>query len=149
MLRTNSKAAKINLMNYIREDFDYIAEYAEYYGIEPHEIEADNDLCLYIWQIFKTEKGGEIEQQRARGRFVDLYEFFKDWAQGLALGGMFCYYYNISAIDTLGAILEETDDEKAKYTEAEAEERLTKLLFRTIQERAANSFMKFDGVRRA
>jgi hypothetical protein len=44
------------------------------------------------------------------------------------------YYYNRSAITDLGDILEETEDERNRYTESQAEKLLTKLIYRTIQE---------------
>ena len=77
-----------------------------------------------------------------RGLFSRIFgrllrrEIFKDWAQGLALGGLFCYYYNRSAKDDLGAILEESEAEKAKYTEQEAEEMLTRLIYRELEKAA-------------
>lgn len=43
-----------------------------------------------------------------------------------------CYYYNRSAVDDLGAILEETDSEKARYSEQQAETRLTYLIYREL-----------------
>lgn len=49
------------------------------------------------------------------------YVAFADWCAGLAGVLDTRYYYNRSAVDNLGAILEETDEEKAKYTEDQAE----------------------------
>lgn len=43
-----------------------------------------------------------------------------------------CYYYNRSAVDDLGAILEETAEEKARYSEAQAETLLTSLIYREL-----------------
>lgn len=130
MLRTNSKAARTNVMAYIREDWDYIAERAEYQNIPLHQIEDDNNYCRFIWDIFKEEKGHEIER-------AGFFKAFEDWAQGLSLGGMFLYYYNISAVDTLGDILEETKEERSRYTETQAEQLLTKLIYREIRDRAS------------
>ena len=67
-----------------------------------------------------------------------VYDVFKNWAQGLALGQLFCYYYNRSAVDDLAEILEENETEKLKYSEKEAEEMLTNLIFREIVKQKTN-----------
>ena len=131
MLRTNSKAAKANIMAYIREDWDYIAERAEYQNIPLETIENDTALCGFIWDIFKDEKGYEINR-------AGYFKAFEDWAQGLALGGMFDYYLH-SAVNTLGDILEETEEERSRYTEEQAERVLTNLLYREISNRASRA----------
>ena len=127
MLRTNSKKAAENIRKYIMEDFEYLQERAEYRGMELDENNVDQVLAL-AWSIFKEEKSGEIN----RYRFINEYQVFKDWASGLALGNLFCYYYNRSAVEDLGNILEESAAEKAKYKEEDAEELLTRLIYREM-----------------
>ena len=127
MLRTNSKKAAENIRKYIMEDFEYLQERAEYRGMELDKNNADQVLAL-AWSIFKEEKSGEIN----RYRFINEYQVFKDWAAGLALGNLFCYYYNRSAVEDLGNILEESAAEKAKYKEEDAEELLTRLIYREM-----------------
>ena len=127
MLRTNSKKAAENIRNYIMEDLEYLQERAEYRGMELDENNVDQVLAL-AWSIFKEEKSGEIN----RYRFINEYQVFKDWASGLALGNLFCYYYNRSAVEDLGNILEESAAEKAKYKEEDAEELLTRLIYREM-----------------
>lgn len=122
MLRTNSKAAKANIIEYIKQDQDYIEES---YNYTP---ENDNELLASIYGIFLSEKTYQLQ----RNNYINQFEIFKSWAQGLALGGLFCYYYNRSAVDDLGNILEETEEERNKYSEAQAEEMLTKLIYREI-----------------
>lgn len=122
MLRTNSKAAKANIIEYIKQDQDYIEES---YNYTPGN---DNELLASVYGIFLSEKTYELQ----RNNYINQFEIFKSWAQGLALGGLFCYYYNRSAVDDLGNILEETEEERNKYSEAQAEEMLTKLIYREI-----------------
>lgn len=57
---------------------------------------------------------------------------FNDWAAGLQGVLDTCYFYNRSAVDDLAAILEETDEEKARYTEEQAEKTLTNLIYREL-----------------
>lgn len=126
MLRTNSKKACENIRKYILEDSDYIKEYAAYYN---KELKTDLDILSYAWEIFNNEKKYEIERNYHNPNFG----IFKDWASGLALGNLFCYYYNRSAVEDLGNILEETEDERKKYTEQQAEEMLTRLIYRELE----------------
>lgn len=127
MLRTNSKKAAENIRKYIMEDLEYLQERADYRNMKLDENNVDQVLAL-AWSIFKEEKSGEIN----RYRFINEYQVFKDWASGLALGNLFCYYYNRSAVDDLGNILEESTAEKAKYKEEDAEELLTRLIYREM-----------------
>ena len=127
MLRTNSKKAAENIRNYIMEDFEYLQERADYRNMKLDKNNVDQVLA-FAWSIFKEEKSGEIN----RYRFINEYQVFKDWASGLALGNLFCYYYNRSAVEDLGNILEESSAEKAKYKEEDAEELLTRLIYREM-----------------
>lgn len=134
MLRTNSKQARANLMQYIRSDLAYLEERQAYQVNEERkpprwDLENDNHICAFIWEIFKQEKRHEIEQS-------GLFPAFKDWASGLALGQLFRYWYE-PARPILGAILEETEAEQERFSESEAEEMLTRLLYREILDRAS------------
>ena len=57
---------------------------------------------------------------------------FESWAAGLPSILDTCYYYNRSAVDDLGAILEETEAEKEKFTESDAESLLSRLIYREL-----------------
>lgn len=63
---------------------------------------------------------------------------FEDWAAGLPGLLDTCYYYNRSAVDDLAAILQETDSEKAKYSESQAESVLSRLIFRELRKAAGH-----------
>ena len=43
------------------------------------------------------------------------------------------YYYNVSAVDLLAEWLEETEEEKKRFTEEQAEEKITYLLYCELQ----------------
>lgn len=120
MLKTNSKQARLNIQAYIKNNFDGCS-----YGVETPD--TFKELSKIILDTFNSEKpacGGYsrmTEQQR-----------FEEWAAGLPSILDTCYYYNRSAVDDLGAILEETDSEKARYSEQQAETRLTYLIYREL-----------------
>ena len=125
-LRTNSKKAKENIHNYIRNTFDYIVDS---YGVDSCDLGDFHALCAQIWKIFESEKFYSVENMSRL--HLTYYDVFKEWAQGLALN-IFEYYYNISAVDLLGEMLEESEEERAKYTEEQAEEMITRLIYREI-----------------
>lgn len=136
MIKSNSKKAIENIRKYILEwDADSIRERAEY---DNRELKTDDEILAYAYEIFKDEERYEIEHNYSNPCFV----IFEDWARGLALGGLFCYYCNRSAVDDLGAILEETDEEKAKYTEQQAEEMLTRLIYREMERAHRREWLK-------
>lgn len=123
MIRSNSKKAKDNIKNYIREIFD-----GSNYGID--EPERFEDLAAVILDTFREEKP-RTDAQQLRLRMSDQ-AVFEEWAQGLPSIIDTCYYYNRSAVDDLARILEETPEESEKYSEQDAEKMLTYLIFREL-----------------
>lgn len=120
MLKTNSKQARQNVQAYIMQGFT-----GENYSIETPE--TFKDTAAVIMKIFNSEKSAEGAYSR-----MNEQERFTDWAQGLPSILDTCYYYNRSAVDDLGAILEETAEEKARYSEQNAEQLLTALIYREL-----------------
>lgn len=126
MLNSYNKQATENIRKYIVEqDSDYICERSGY------TIKQDDtdELLAYARLIFKDEMKYRIGDNYNHPGFV----IFEDWAWGLALGRLFCYYYNRSAVDDLGEILEETEEQKKQYTESQAEKMLTRLIYREME----------------
>ena len=114
MLKTNSKQARENVREYIINHFnpdgyDFSGDASDFATVSK-----------FIMDQFENEK------PRNRG---NRQEIFVEWFDGLPSVLDTCYYYNRSAVDDLGAILDETDAEKARYTEQKAEELLTRLIY--------------------
>ena len=121
MLKTNSKQAKENIKVYIMEHFDY----SGYEMDGEFTPETYPEVCKVIYNTMMAEK--------FYARETNDYETFKSWCQGLPSMLDTCYYYNRSALEDLKIILEETDEEMNKFTEEQAEERLTYLMYREIK----------------
>lgn len=119
MLKTNSKQARANIQAYIVRNFDGSS----------YDITAETfpEVAAAVLRIFRAEKA-QADYYRAAPEEAR----FADWAAGLPSVLDTCYYYNRSAVDDLGAILEETDREKARYTEQQAEALLTDLIYREL-----------------
>ena len=122
MLRTNSKKAIENIRKYIIEHFD-----SENYNFSG---DASNfhEVAAFIYKCFIDEKYKGAEGYYAR-RGYSMQDIFAEWAAGLPSVLDTCYFYNRSAVDDLAEILEESDSEKAKYSdEQKAEKLLTNLI---------------------
>jgi hypothetical protein len=123
MLKTNSKKAQENIKQYIVDNFNG----TNYTATPPEDW---HGIAQFILDAFRVEKYSVRED----------YHYYKgnesaafaDWCAGLPSVLDTCYYYNRSAIDDLGAILEETDEEKARFTETQAESLLTALIYREL-----------------
>jgi hypothetical protein len=124
MLKTNTKKARENIRAYILEHFSPE-------GYEVNQTPATfEEAAAIILDTFAEEKPHSAAYIY-RWSLSD-FQVFRDWCQGLPSILDTCYYYNRSAVDDLGAILEETPEEKARFTESEAEERLTVLIWREL-----------------
>ena len=124
MLKSNSKKAHENIKQYIIDNFT-----PENYTDTPPE---DFDgIAKLIIETFRAEKYNSAEDFK----YYKLNESaaFADWCAGLPSLLDTCYYYNRSAVDDLAAILEESEAEKQRFTEEEAENLLTTLIYREIK----------------
>lgn len=139
MLRSNSKQARENIRAYIVDhfdgtnyapDFDYIEQAQKENAGGIRNVDIFSMVAHAIAATFYNEKLRYDNRFKA-GR-LSRYELFEDWCSGLPSILDTCYYYNRSAVDDLGDILQENDAEKAKYTEQQAEKRLTQLIYREI-----------------
>ena len=124
MLHTNSKKANENIRAYIMDNFTP----ENYTDNPPKDFPG---AAAFILDTFRKEKMPDV-------RYHDCSEFaaFADWCQGLPSVLDTCYYYNRSAVEDLGAILEKTAEEKARFSEPEAERRLTWLIYRELSKGA-------------
>lgn len=127
MLKTNSRKARENLRAYIQNHFDC----SSYTDTEP---ETFPQMCAMIFKTFQAEKFYSMEYVKAH-RMTEL-QVFEEWCSGLPSILDTCYYYNRSAVDDLGDILEQTEQQRNKYSERAAEKLLTSLIYRTIKEGA-------------
>lgn len=123
MLKTNSKKVVENIRAYITANFT-----PESYTDK--EFTTFPEIAAFILENFRAEKfTGDIR------RYYNDNEkaAFTDWCAGLPSLLDTCYWYNRSALDDLEKILEYTEAEKARYTESQAEIRLTDLIYRELK----------------
>lgn len=124
MLKTNSKKALENIRAYILEN----ADNTNYGG--NCDFKDWKAAARFVWNCFMQEKSGD-------NRRMPEADLFEEWASGLPSSFDFCYWYNRPAVDDLGAILEETDEEKARFSESSAEKLLTRLIYNQIKKAVA------------
>ena len=121
MIKSNSKAAKEAIKNYIMAGFD-----GSGYGI--NKPETFKGAAFQIMKVFHAEVVNGDKTNRS------LQELFVYWCEGLPSIIDCGYYITRSAVDDLGAILQESEPEKKRYTEREAEKMITWLMFRELRE---------------
>ena len=126
MLKTNSKQVKEKIRAYILEHFkNYYNDNKEYIK---QELKTNKEIFCYIIEVIKKEYGHEIKRNY---NFL-TFNVFKNYCCGLPSVLKCEYYYNISAVQLVGDILEQTEEERNKYTESQAEELMTKLLYKEL-----------------
>ena len=130
MLKTNNKKARANIRNYIIANFTP----ENYTDNPPQEWQ---DISAFIVDTFRNQVY-HLPQDFQYYRHNELAAF-TDWCAGLPGVLDTCYYYNRSAVNDLGAVLEETEEEKSRYTEAQAESTLTLLIYRELTRGAAQA----------
>lgn len=139
MIKSNSKQAKQAIRNYIIDhfdvtnyspDFDYITQAQADNAAGRRNVDIFSMVAHAIAETFYSEKCRYDNRYKA-GR-ISRFDLFADWCSGLPSILDICYYYNRSAVDDLAGILQETEAEKAKFSESEAEKRLTWLIYREI-----------------
>ena len=123
MLTPNSKKAAENIRAYIVDNFT-----PENYTDNPPQ--EWPEIAAFILVTFRSEK--YWCPQDVRYYHGSDQAAFADWCAGLPSVLDTLYFYNRSAVDDLGAILEETEREKARYTEQQAEQLLTSLIYREL-----------------
>lgn len=123
-LKTNSRKARENVRQYIINNVDF----SGYNGYNINITTATDfpTIAHSVLDIFRSEK--RYERHRIGVEFIT----FLDWTQGLPSVLDCCFWYNRSAVDDLGAILEETEEGRARYNEEEAELLLVKLIYREL-----------------
>lgn len=124
MLKTNTKKARENLRGYIINNFD-----PSNYDLDSIP-ETWDEIAACILETFREEKYYTLEYMKKAG--ISEQQAFTEWASGLPSILDTCYFYNRSAVDDLGEILEETQEERNKHSEHDAEICLTHLIYREL-----------------
>ena len=123
MLKTNSKKARENIKNYIINNFSP----ESYTDAAP---ETWPEIARFILETFRSEKYSAPADYRYYNHNESAA--FADWCAGLPSLLNTCYFYNRSAVADLAEILEESETERAKYSESDAERVLTYLIYKEL-----------------
>lgn len=118
-INSNSKRAVENIRTYIMNH--YVGSSYDWEDVFSFE-----DVAHSVMSAFFLEKGFVCY------RYATIQQCFVSWCAGLPSILDTCYFYNRSAVDDLGDILDETVGERSKYTESDAEQMLSKLIWREI-----------------
>lgn len=136
MLRTNSKIVQQRIQDYILAHF------------RPYDEDTDNPaydynnigcVCQYIWDTFLHVTYSSPNERAFFNN--NIYAAFEYWLSGLpgVLDPRY-YYTSPTAVDTLGDILEQTAEQRNKYSEMDAEKCLTRLIFTCVRNHVDNPY---------
>ena len=116
MIKSNSIQARMGIRQYIRDN--YCPEgYDEY-----EETDSMKRIAHNVLSCFYDEK---VKYDTRRMIYEDL---FLEWMAGLPTI-LHADYFLLSAKNVLGDILEETEEERDRFTETQAEEKLTRMIW--------------------
>lgn len=127
-LRTTNKEARLAIRQYILDHFDPCG----YDFTGPCSF---SNVARFILSVHAKEKAYSPEYQSRKGYTNE--QVFIEWAQGLPSVLDTCYFYNRSAVVDLGNILQQSERERAQYTEEQAERVLTHLIYQELVKGAA------------
>lgn len=127
-LKTTNKEARLAIRQYILDHFDPCG----YDFTGPCSFP---NVVRFILSVHAEEKAYSPEYQSRKGYTNE--QVFIEWAQGLPSVLDTCYYYNRSAVADLGDILQQSERERAQYTEEQAERLLTHLIYQELVKGAA------------
>lgn len=120
MYRTNSKFVKIAVRNYIFEHASF-----EGYDQQPANAASFHDVAHTIRDIFRAE----FRYNRTPSEYAGLI----DWMRGLPSAlDTTPILYRGSALDVVGSWLDQTETERSKYTETQAEDLALHLIAREL-----------------
>lgn len=130
MLKTNSKKVIEKVRKYCVDSWNDHAEREGLPTTESFEAASTEILksCINEILCFEKEKRFIFLKHYYSGSFFIAFE---DWCQGLP-SVLDTSYYLYKAVKLLGEWLEESEEEKSRYSESEAEKKITYLLFREL-----------------
>lgn len=122
MLKTNSKKVKEKIKDYIIKLYD-----DEDANDSIQKATNFDEMKENIKKVWYDEVG-----QYDLTRKIPVFESFRSWCYGLPSLLKTGDYVLGNGIKVLGDILEETEEEQNRFSESEAEEKLTYLIFKEI-----------------
>lgn len=129
MLRTSSKKVKEKIKAYLINGFEDSGRYSDKdkdIALYRYDEVCDEVLIAFYEQIIEFDKGYYTSPKS------NLFDGFVYWVSGLCDEINSIYYYKPIAKDIIAEWLEETEEEKNKYSEEQAERLITSLLWREL-----------------
>lgn len=134
MLKSNAKKVRDALKKYIIEcSRDEILEHNNWVTehpedgkqYDPDDFESVATAILEDFVIRTKRTGGYP-------RNITVQDLFREWAQGLTWDIFDYYYIHVDSIDILGDMLDQTFEERHRFTNEQADKKLTDLIFREL-----------------
>lgn len=135
MLRTNSKKAINNLDNYLLSYAEDIAAENENSLLFDYDLTNIHGFADCVLNYYFYDQMIRYDNRYAAGR-ISHYELFHEWAAGLPLPIFDYFNFGGDAKKILGDILEETEEERNRFSESDAENMLTRIIYNRLVKNA-------------
>ena len=121
MLKSNTKIARQRIRKYITDGFTSLDDY---------EPTTEREVAQYILDEFCAEYINHNKNwQRQYGSYQNAFEC---WCAGLPTVLDTTFFYNVSAIDLVGDLLDETEEERNRFPETTAAVFMARLIWREL-----------------
>lgn len=134
-MKSTRKEVKHNIHMYICRHFD-----PTNYGREKDEFRTFHDIAIYIFETFAAEY--RLNDPQTLRYYRTQENAFISWLQGLPSVLDPEYYYKESAVDLVAAWMDETQAEKERFTEDQAEYYASRLIYREIMAEMMKEYRK-------
>lgn len=135
MLRTNSKKAINNLDNYLLSYAEDIAAENDDALLFDYDLTNIHGFADCVLNYYFYEEMIRTDNRYAAGR-ISYNDLFLEWSRGLPLPIFDYYNFGGDAKKILGDILEETEEERGRFSESDAENMLTRIIYNRLVKNA-------------
>lgn len=134
-MKSTRKEVKDRIHSYIESRFD-----PTNYGRKQEEFTTFHDIAVYIFETFSDEY--RLKDPQTLRYYRTQENAFISWLQGLPSVLDPEYYYKGSAVDLVGNWMQETEEERNRFTEDQAEYYASRLIYREIMAEMMKEYRK-------
>lgn len=134
-MKSTRKEVKERIKTYIENRFD-----PTNYGREQEEFTTFHDIAVFIFETFAAEY--RLNDPQTLRYYRTQENAFISWLQGLPSVIDPHYYYKGSAVDLVGNWLQESEQERNRFTEDQAEYYASRLIYREIMNEMIKKYRK-------
>ena len=134
-MKSTRKEVKERIHIYIESRFD-----PTNYGRKQEDFTTFHDIAVFVFETFAAEY--RLSDPNTLRYYRTQENAFISWLQGLPSVLDPHYYYKGSAVDLVGNWLQESEEERKRFTEEQAEYYASRLIYREIMNEMLKEYRK-------